>query len=422
MVSLKDSQDPVWRVIQGAGLVLVLGVFLYSLRSILNPFLLYGLLLVMLAPYRHVKGYAVVVTAATVLTLLWVMHTTGSLLAPFVLAFVLAYILDPAVDRVSAHRRVSRPAAIAIILVPVLLSVPLVLGLAIPALAGQVAGLIEDAPRLLQRAEEWIEGLGPNTLGFDVPFVDEAALLAQLRAIDSAAIVEFLQARQEELTSRAWGAVLGLGRGLGTLVTVIGYLVLTPVIMFYLLRDYDEIVVRAGELVPAKLRPQTGEFFSQYDDLLSRYLRGQVSVALIVGAITWIGLLIVGFPYSFLLGVLVAVLGVVPYVGLVVSLVPAIFIALVSGDVAVSLIKVGAVYGIAQILEGAVVSPRIVGESVGLHPVWIVLALSLGGFYFGFVGLLIGVPLAVGAKLLLVRLVERYRATALFREGSALSS
>ena len=100
--------------------------------------------------------------------------------------------------------------------------------------------------------------------------------------------------------------------------------------------------------------------------------------------------------------------------GLLLSLIPALFIALVSGAVAVSLLKVLIVYGVAQALEGAVISPRIVGESVGLHPVWVVLALAMGGFFFGFVGLLIGVPAAVGVKLLIQRGLIRYRASDFF--------
>ncbi|MBT8335611.1 MAG: AI-2E family transporter, partial [Gemmatimonadetes bacterium] len=116
-------------------------------------------------------------------------------------------------------------------------------------------------------------------------------------------------------------------------------------------------------------------------------------------------------------GVIVAVFGVVPYLGLVLSLIPAILVALPSGAVGLSLLKVGIVFAVAQGLEGAVVSPRIVGDSVGLHPVWVVLALAVGGFYFGFVGLLIGVPAAVGVKLLVTRGLARYRESTVFRGG-----
>ncbi len=134
-------------------------------------------------------------------------------------------------------------------------------------------------------------------------------------------------------------------------------------------------------------------------------------MAVLLGAITWVGLLIVSFPYAGTLALIVAVFNIVPYLGIVLSLVPAVFIALVSGSVGVSLLKVAGVYGVAQLLEGSVISPRIVGDSVGLHPVTVVLVLSLGGYFFGFVGLLIGVPGAAVGRLLVVRGLERYRAS-----------
>jgi predicted PurR-regulated permease PerM len=149
--------------------------------------------------------------------------------------------------------------------------------------------------------------------------------------------------------------------------------------------------------------------------MISRYLRGQVTVGLLIGVITWVGLLLVSFPYAGTLALIVAVFSIVPYLGLILSLIPAIFIALVSGGVGVALLKVAAVYGIAQLLEGSVISPRIVGDSVGLHPVTVVLVLSLGGYFFGFVGLLIGVPGAAVGKLLLMRGLHRYRASDFYR-------
>jgi predicted PurR-regulated permease PerM len=168
-------------------------------------------------------------------------------------------------------------------------------------------------------------------------------------------------------------------------------------------------------LLPLDRRAAVTGFVREYDRLLARYLRGQITVALTIGLITALGLWVARFPYAFLVGVAVAVFSVVPYLGLVLSLIPAVLIALMSGDVGLSLLKLGVVFGIAQGLEGAVVSPRIVGESVGLHPVWVVLALAAGGFYFGFVGLLLAVPGAVGIKLLVIRGVARWRASDTFR-------
>ena len=393
-------------------MVLVAGFFLYSLRDLLNPFLLYWAFIALMVPFRGVRGHVLVVAVATLLAGVWVLDTAGSLLAPFFLAFVLAYILDPVADRVSAHPRINRTAAILLILVPALGTGAAMLAFALPE-------VVRQAGDLVAYLTDWVRGLDPADLEFDIPFVDEAALLATLQTLDAETLGAFLEERKATIARGAWTTFLGLGRGVGALFTVLGYLVLTPVLMFYLLRDYDRIVARADDLLPGRVREGARGFFREYDDLLSRYLRGQVATALLTGAITWIGLLIVGFPYAFMLGVTVAVLGVVPYLGVVVSLIPAVVLALLSDDAAVSLLKVGIVYGVAQGLESAVISPRIVGESVGLHPVWILLALSLGGFFFGFVGLLIGVPLAVAVKLLLVRSLERYRSSALYRDEAA---
>ena len=413
-----NGNPTAWRAVQAALLVLAGAFFLFSMRESLGPFLLYWVFIALLVPFRQVRGYALLVTVATVLVCLWVLHTAGSLLAPFFLAFVLAYILDPIADRVSAHPRIGRTGAIFLILVPFLALGAAAVAVGLPELARQARALVLEAPRFVEGLAAWVRGLTPASLGFDIPFVDEAALIARVQELDAQAVADFLESRREDLTQRAWAAALGLGRGFGTLLTVLGYLVLTPVLMFYLLRDYDRIIAHVRDLLPGTIRSRVGAFATDYDDLLSRYLRGQVSASLITGGITWLGLLIVGFPYAFLLGATVAVLGVIPYMGVVVSLIPAIVIALVSDSIGASLVKVAVVYGVAQGLESAVISPRIVGDSVGLHPVWIVLALSLGGLYFGFVGLLIGVPLAVAIKLLLVRGLDHYRKSALYNEGT----
>ena len=408
------GRGPFWEAVLAVGALLVLGFFLFSLRGVLNPFVLYLLLVAVLIPFRGMRGHVLVVSLASLLTLFWVLDTTGFLLAPFVLALVLAYVLDPAVD-VLERRGMSRSLGILLLALPVVGIVVPALVLGLPALGEQIAELIGRIPTLLGRVADWIEGLDREVAGLSLPpaFQD---LVDRVREVDAEAMVTFLQERQAEIARRTWEGVLGLGRGLGSVLTVLGYVVLTPVLTFYLLRDWDRLTGGVADLLPRGRRQEILDFVSEYDHLLSRYLRGQLLVALIVGSITALGLWILSFPYALLLGVLVAVFGLIPYLGLLLSLVPAILIALVSGSVLASLVKVAVVYGVAQALEGTVISPRIVGESVGLHPVWVVLALAVGGFYFGFVGLLIGVPLAVGVKLIVLRGLARYRESGLYRE------
>src|SRR5690606_4436778 len=304
---------------------------------------------------------------------LWLLRTTGFLLAPFILAMVLAYILDPAVD-VLERRRVPRGLAVLLLALPVVGALALALVFGVPALGRQVDALIEQAPVLLERLVHWGEALLDRLSRVDIPGLREDLVLEQLRAFDAERMVAVLQERQTEIARRAWAAVLGLGKGIGTALTVIGYLVLTPVLAFYLLKDYDRIVARLRPLVPRSREREWLAFLSEYDALLSRFMRGQVAAAAIVGILTWLGLFVLGFPYAGLVGAVAGVFNLVPYLGLVVSLVPAVIIALLTGNVLASLLKVAVVFGVVQFLDSSVTGPRIVGGSVGLHPVWVMLA------------------------------------------------
>jgi predicted PurR-regulated permease PerM len=156
----------------------------------------------------------------------------------------------------------------------------------------------------------------------------------------------------------------------------------------------------------------------EYDFLLSRYLRGQMLAALIAGTLTWLGLWVLGFPYPAIVGAVAGLFNLVPYLGLIVSLIPAILISLLSGSIVASLIKGAVVFAVVQTLDGSIIGPRVVGGSVGLHPVWVILALAVGSFFFGFVGLLLAMPAAVFIKLIVREAVARYRQSRVY-EGDA---
>jgi predicted PurR-regulated permease PerM len=401
-----------WQTVYGIVVVGVSALFLWSVQSILNPFMLFVLLVVLLSPYRGSRRHLLLITMAALLTLIWLLRATGSLFAPFILAWVLAYVLRPVADALE-RRRVPRGLAVLLLVVPVLTGIALAIVFGAPALRDQVERFVANAPALVERGQRELARR-------DIPFLDERGLLAQIQNIRPEQVSTFLESQREEIARRAWSAVLGVGRGLGTVFTILGFFFLTPILAFYLLRDYHQINLRLAGMIPPAQRERAMRFLQGYDQLLAKYLRGQVLAAAIIGTLIGFGLWVAGFPYALALGVVAGVFNVVPYLGLIATLFPALLIALFSGAVVASLIKLALVIGIVQVLEQAVISPRIVGESVGLHPVWLILSLAVGGYFFGFVGLLLAVPVAVLVKLLLTAALGRYRTSSLFLGGNAV--
>lgn len=417
------------RLLAGVAGATVFVLLLWGMGDLLNPFLLFWVLVAVMVPFRGSPVFPAIVGTAGALALLWLLREMGFLLAPFALAAVAAYILNPAVRWLAGRRVLARfrgteeEPGLARTLAIGLLALPLVGAVAALAVWG-VPSLVEEAnqvaarvPRLLERVADFLAGLEERLARINVPGLDASGWVERLRELDAEQIVSFVQERSAGLGDVVWQGVLGLGRGVWSVFTVLGYVVLAPVVTFYLLRDWERLLARVAELIPRN-RESWNEFFTEYDGLLAAYLRGQLAVSLTVGALTAVGLLIVQFPFAVLLGAIVAVFNVVPYLGLVLSLIPAVAIALTSGSVGISLLKVAGVYLVVQSLESGVISPRIVGESTGLHPVWVLFAILAGGFFFGFVGLLLAVPAAVGVKLLALQALARYRESSFFRSAS----
>lgn len=396
-----------WPAIYSVVVMLTAAAFLFSVRIVLSPVIVYLILLLLISPWKGTRFHVLVVMAATFLILIWLLKTLGGLLAPFILAFVLAYILDPVVDRLE-RRGMRRGFAVAAIMLPALglLVVALVFG--IPALAQQIEAFIEQVPAAMQRSVTWLQNLRTRLLAQDIPIFRGEAFARALDSFSPERVTQYIEQQQAAIGKRVWNAFLGVGKGVTIALSILGYVVLTPILTVYLLLDFDKLTARAQELVPENKRATWLPFMAEYNFLLSRYLRGQMLAALVVGLLTWLGLWALGFPYPALVGAVAGVFNLIPYLGLVVSAIPGVIIAFLSGNVLGSLAKLGIVFGVVQTLDGSVIGPRIVGESVGLHPVWVILALAIGSFFFGFVGLLLAMPAAVFIKLIAREAVKRY--------------
>jgi predicted PurR-regulated permease PerM len=402
-----------WRPFLMISWAILLGLFLWSVLPVLSPLILFLVLVYMLWPLFGTDTYKRLMLPLGALTFLWLLHVAGSMLAPFVLAFVLAYVADPLVDW-WASRGIGRTwGALAILLLAIIV-IGIAAALIGPLVAAQGAQFLTDLPQILDELRAWynaqVMGLANSQLPIlrDVPFV---------RALDveSRDVGQYLLDEIRRLHP-SWEAAMGVGRGLQTGLTILGYLVLTPVLAFYLLRDFPSMGRAIEQILPPTRREGTLLFLRRYDRLLGEYLRGQLLVATFVGIATGLGFSIVGFPNAVLLGVVAGIFNIVPYLGLIVSLIPALLIALLTPPLWLSLLKVAGVFFVVQSLDSYFISPKIVGDRVGLHPVWVMFAIIGFASVFGIVGLLLAIPLAVLVKLVIENSVATYKASVYYRD------
>jgi predicted PurR-regulated permease PerM len=380
---------------------------------VLSPLILFLVLAYMLWPLFGTDTYKRLMLPLGALTFLWLLHVAGSMLAPFVLAFVLAYVADPLVDW-WASRGIGRTwGALAILLLAIIL-IGIAAALIGPLVAAQGAQFLTDLPQILDELRAWynaqVMGLANSQLPLlrDIPF--ERALDVRSRDVGQYLLDEIQRLHP------SWEAAMGVGRGLQTGLTILGYLILTPVLAFYLLRDFPSMGRAIEQVLPPTRREGTLLFLRRYDRLLGEYLRGQLLVATFVGIATGLGFWIVGFPNAVLLGVVAGIFNIVPYLGLIVSLVPALLIALLTPPLWLSLIKVAGVFFVVQSLDSYFISPKIVGDRVGLHPVWVMFAIIGFASVFGIVGLLLAIPLAVLVKLVIENGVATYKASVYYKD------
>lgn len=392
--------------------VLLLGALLWQVRVLLSPLVLFPLLCIVLWPERHHQPVARFLVATGVLTAVWFLYKVGALLAPFLLALSIAYLLAPLVETLQ-RARFPRTLAIVTVLLPFLLALVGLLLLLIPALERQLTELASRVPALTQKLADWLLHLRSRLLESSGGLLSDAQT-QRLREIQPSDLVAMVHDQWAAIARRIWRALLGIGKGFSVAITVLGYLVVTPVVTFYLLMAWGRLTRKVEELVPPARREAFFAFLKQYDSALGRYVRGQLTEATLVAVATGGALALLNFPGAVLVGVIAGVGNLVPYIGLPLSMIPGILFALVSGAVWPSLIKLAAVFAVVQFVDGAITGPRIVGDSVGLNPVWVMIALALFGSLLGFVGLLLAVPLAVLVKMLASRAFERYKASAVY--------
>lgn len=316
------------------------------------------------------------------------------ILGPFVISALLAYLLDPLVDRIEA-RGINRTLSVVAIFLLFVLLVILSIFILIPLIGDQFELLKTKLPAILAwfygSALPWLERVSGYRFSTMQKHFSEI-LLATWNYTD-----EYIKTVLTQLSSSGL-AVFAL----------LGNLVLIPVVTFYLLRDWDILLLKIRQLLPLNLEKETMRIVHECDDVLGAFLRGQLLVMFLLGTSYAFGLWLVGLDFAVLIGLLSGLASIVPYLGFIVGFSAASLIAFFQfGDV-LHLVLVLGVFTIGQMLESMIFTPTLVGDRIGLHPVAVIFAILMGAQLFGFVGMLLALPLAAIIKVLIATLHQRY--------------
>lgn len=344
--------------------------------------------------------------------LLWLF---SGVLLPFAAAFALGYLLNPVADRLErlGFNRLGATLLIMACFVLVLLSISILIG---PIVWRQAANFIEALPALAVKLEELISAETARLSR------DYGGVLLDKLGLDNKGGGELASATNDLVAHAAqWAAsfLKSLLTGGAALISLISLLVVTPVVVFYMLLDWDKMIATIDGLVPLRHRETVRALAREIDTAMAGFLRGQALVCLFLGAWYGIGLSLIGLNFGLLIGITAGILSFIPYVGSLTALILSSTVAIVQDWPQWKLLAMSlGVFLIGQFLEGNVLSPKLVGESVGLHPVWLIFALLAFGSLFGFTGLITAVPLAAAAGVILRFAVRRYRASNLYSSAA----
>ena len=321
----------------------------------------------------------------------------GSVLLPFLLGGAVAYFLDPLADRLE-RLGLSRVLATMVISIAATVLVVLVVLAVIPVLVQQLSGLITAAPTLVAEFQAFL------ILRF--PELSDSTSVMRT-TLDQIALA--LQARGATLAQGLVSSVFGV-------MSWLFFIVVVPVVAFYLLMDWDKLVARIDDLLPRDHAPVIRKLAHEVDNALAGLVRGQVSVCLTLAVYYASGLVLAGLQFGLVIGAIAGAMTVIPYIGALIGGALAMGFALYQfwGDwVAIGI--VGGVFAFGQFMEGNVLTPRLVGKSVGLHPVWLMFALSLFGGIFGIAGMLVAVPISAAIGVLMRFAIGQYQDSLLYR-------
>ena len=333
---------------------------------------------------------------------LWLVWLLAPILTPFVLAAMLGWLGDPLVDKLKRRGR-SRNVAVTLVFTAMILLLALVLVLLVPALESQVSTLIESLPRY----RDWLMGVA-------LPWVEAKTRMEITTWLDLDHLIELVRSNWERAGGVATTLLGYLSRSGFAVLALVTNIVLLPILTFFFLRDWDVLVARVATLVPRDHLPTVTRLARESSNVLGAFLRGQFLVMLILGVMYGAGLWAVGLDLGILIGIIAGLLTFVPYLGPASGIILGVIAALVQYGDWQHIAGVLVVFGVGQVIESYWLTPKMVGDRIGLHPVAVIFAVLAGGQLFGFLGMLLALPVAAVANVLLRYAQERYTHSKLY--------
>ena len=359
-----------------------------------------------------VRNLIIFLIVAFFITLVLLMR---QVLAPLFIALTIAYVGDPLVDRLE-KLKIPRTWGIVILIGVMCLVLFGISAYLVPKLAGQVRSLAEKLPTYWETAEKKWEEVMIDQDSAIKGFLDNHAEEVETFKQDAA---NWLKTHAGTLLKSFGTAITASFKSIGAFFANLLGLVIIPVLAFYLLRDFDIMNAKIAALIPIKRRSFVISLFREIDAALGNFIKGQLLVALILSIIYSIGLKIAGCPAFLLIGVLAGFANLIPYLGLILGLVPAVLLTYLSGNPTWQILTAGLTFVVGQMLEGMVITPKVVGETVGLHPVMVLVSLTVAGTYFGFLGMILALPACAVLMVLLRRAYIFYINSMLYHDGAA---
>lgn len=342
------------------------------------------------------------------LAVAWLLYLLGPILTPFIAAAILAYICDPWVSKLSAwkiFRTLTMPRALATILVMLALSsIAILLAfIMLPLLAKEINHFVTQLPHIISATQV-------NLLPLAQEFFGEAVQW------DADTLKNLLKEHWQVAGGVAAKILPWLSGSSAILIEALLNLVLIPVVLFYLLCEWPNFMARVNSFIPRRWHSKVTEIAGEIDSVLAEFLRGQITVMLLMSVIYVIGLWAVGLEFALPIGLIAGILVFVPYVGMIIGLSLATLVAATQFGQLTGVLTVWAVFGMGQLLEGFIITPRFVGERIGLHPLAVIFSLLAFGQLFGFFGVLLALPLSAALLVGLRHARKSYLASSLYRK------